>query len=69
MREEALPERVRKAEKKERGEGGEVDVEGWRRGNTGAVMGDDDEVDNLGMGDGVADDVGVTGSETMSPPS
>ena len=67
MREEALPERVRKAEKKDRGEGGEVDVADWRRGNAGAVIGEDEEVDNLGTGEGAADDVGVTGSEVASP--
>ena len=67
VREEPLPERVRKAAKNERGEGGEVDVDCWRRGNPGAVIGEVDEVDNFAVGDG-ADEVGVTGCEDVSVP-
>jgi hypothetical protein len=66
VREEPLPERARKAAKNERGEGGDVDVDCCRRGNTGAVMGD--EVDNLGAGEDADEVVGVTGSEPVSVP-
>ena len=39
----------------DREEGGEVDAEGCNRGRTGAVIGEDDGVDNLGIGIIVAD--------------
>ena len=41
VRLEPDPDRARKAEKNERGEGGEVDIDCCGRGRTGAVIGDE----------------------------
>lgn len=43
LRLEPDPERARKAEKKDRGEGGEVDIDGCSRGRTGPRTGEDDD--------------------------
>lgn len=60
---------ARKAERYERGEGGEVDIEGWKRGSAEGVMGkeDEDEVGDRGTAiDGVRGKSAVSG---LSPPS
>ena len=44
------PDLVLKAEKNDRGEGGEVDVDGCKRGRVVVIIGDDD-VEVLGRGD------------------
>ena len=69
LRLEPEPDRARKAEKKERGEGGEVDMDCCNRGRTGAVIGDEEvdpggDVDIRGTD---CEDEGASGVTIVSP--